>query len=82
MVLAGRPVVERIRNDLRACTWGGSHHRIVGREADTIGPRPSQRELRELVRYRRSLIEELSREANRIQKMLRGANEGLAKRRF
>ena len=33
-----------------------------------------QRELRELTRYRRSLIEERSREANRIQKLLEGAN--------
>ena len=32
------------------------------------------RELRELVRYRRSLIEERSREVNRIQKVLEGAN--------
>lgn len=37
-------------------------------------PERSQRELRELVRYRRSLIEEQSREANRIQKLLEGAN--------
>jgi transposase len=38
-----------------------------------IPDRP-QRELRELVRYRRSLIEEQAREANRIQKVLEGAN--------
>ena len=38
-----------------------------------IPDRP-QRELRELTRYRRSLIEERSREANRIQKLLEGAN--------
>jgi transposase len=37
-------------------------------------PSRSQRELRELVRYRRSLIEEQSREANRVQKVLEGAN--------
>lgn len=37
-------------------------------------PDREQRELRELVRYRRSLIEERSREANRIQKVLEGAN--------
>jgi transposase len=37
-------------------------------------PDRSQRELRELVRYRRSLIEEQSREVNRIQKLLEGAN--------
>jgi transposase len=38
-----------------------------------IPDRP-QRELRELVRYRRSLIEEQAREVNRIQKVLEGAN--------
>jgi transposase len=37
-------------------------------------PSRAQRELRELVRYRRSLIEEQSREVNRIQKVLEGAN--------
>jgi len=38
-----------------------------------IPPR-DQRELRELIRYRRSLIEERAREVNRIQKVLEGAN--------
>ncbi|QST00398.1 IS110 family transposase [Pontibacillus sp. ALD_SL1] len=33
-----------------------------------------QRELRELVRYRRSIIEERARQHNRIQKVLEGAN--------
>ena len=42
-----------------------------------IPDRP-QRELRELVRYRRSLIQERSREVNRIQKVLEGANIKLA----
>lgn len=37
-------------------------------------PDRAQRELRELVRYRRSLIDEHSREVNRIQKVLEGAN--------
>jgi transposase len=37
-------------------------------------PKRDQRELRELVRYRRSIVEECSREANRIQKVLEGAN--------
>jgi transposase len=41
-------------------------------------PDRAQRELRELVRYRRSLIDERSREANRIQKLLEGANVKLA----
>ncbi|MEH7454722.1 IS110 family transposase [Gottfriedia acidiceleris] len=37
-------------------------------------PDRQQRELRELVRYRRSIIEERSRQLNRIQKVLEGAN--------
>lgn len=41
-------------------------------------PNREQRELRELVRYRRSLIDERAREANRIQKVLEGANVKLS----
>lgn len=41
-------------------------------------PSRDQRELRELVRYRRSLVEETARESNRIQKVLEGANIKLA----
>lgn len=37
-------------------------------------PSREQRELRELVRYRRYIIEERSREVSRIQKILEGAN--------
>jgi transposase len=37
-------------------------------------PDRTQRELRELVRYRRSIIEERARQHNRIQKVLEGAN--------
>jgi len=37
-------------------------------------PTREQRELRELSRYRKSLIEERSRELNRLQKMLEGGN--------
>jgi transposase len=37
-------------------------------------PNRNQRELRELVRYRRSIIEERARQHNRIQKVLEGAN--------
>jgi transposase len=37
-------------------------------------PNRDQRELREIIRYRRSLIDERSSEANRIQKVLEGAN--------
>lgn len=41
-------------------------------------PNREQRELRELVRYRRSLIDERAREIQRIQKVLEGANIKLA----
>lgn len=37
-------------------------------------PSREQRELREVARYRKSLIEERAREINRLQKMLEGAN--------
>ena len=37
-------------------------------------PSREQRELRELTRYRKSLVEERSRELNRLQKILEGAN--------
>ena len=37
-------------------------------------PNKEQRELRELVQYRKSLIEERGRELNRLQKMLEGGN--------
>ncbi|WP_375090599.1 IS110 family transposase [Peribacillus sp. RS7] len=37
-------------------------------------PDRNQRELRELVRYRRSIIEERARQHNRVQKVLEGAN--------
>jgi transposase len=37
-------------------------------------PDQNQRELRELVRYRRSIIEERARQHDRIQKVLEGAN--------
>lgn len=41
-------------------------------------PSREQRELRELAQYRKSLIEERSRELNRLQKILEGANIKLA----
>lgn len=37
-------------------------------------PDREQRELRELVSYRKSLVQDLTRELNRLQKMLEGAN--------
>ena len=40
----------------------------------SYSPDRDQRELRELVRYRKSLVGERNRELNRLQKMLEGAN--------
>jgi len=42
--------------------------------AKSYVPERAQRELRELVRYRKSLMEERAREVNRVQKILEGAN--------
>lgn len=41
---------------------------------DSYIPNREQRELREATRYRKSLVEERSRNINRLQKMLEGAN--------
>ena len=41
-------------------------------------PKREQRELKELVRYRGSMVQERARELNRIQKVLEGANIKLA----
>ena len=44
-------------------------------------PSRAQRELRELVRYRKSLVRERAAESNRIQKVLEGANVSSARSR-
>src|SRR5881296_2196995 len=41
-------------------------------------PSREERELRELVRYRKSLVRERAAEVNRVQKVLEGANVKLA----
>ncbi|MGQ9825701.1 MAG: IS110 family transposase [Desulfotomaculales bacterium] len=61
------------KTDVKDAEWIADLLRHGLLRGSFIPPRP-QRELRELVRYRRSLIEEQSREANRIQKVLEGAN--------
>ena len=43
-------------------------------EAQLLSQSAAKRELRKLVSYRRSLVQERSREANRIQEMLNGGN--------
>lgn len=61
------------KTDVKDAEWISSllqHGLLQG----SFVPDREQRELRELVRYRKSLIEEKSRELNRIQKVLEGAN--------
>jgi transposase len=65
------------KTDVKDAEWIADLLRHGLLQASFIPDRP-QRELRELTRYRRSLIEERSREANRIQKVLEGANVKLA----
>ncbi|EPZ43400.1 transposase IS116 [Alicyclobacillus acidoterrestris ATCC 49025] len=61
------------KTDVKDAEWiaGLLRHGLL--QASYI-PNREQRELRELIRYRRSLIDERSREVNRIQKVLEGAN--------
>jgi len=61
------------KTDVRDAEWICDLLRHGLLRASFVPERP-QRELRELVRYRRSLIQERAREANRIQKVLEGAN--------
>jgi transposase len=65
------------KSDVQDSQWIASLLRIGALKASVIPPRP-QRELRELVRYRQSLVRERAAEANRIQKILEGANIKLA----
>lgn len=65
------------KTDVRDAEWLADLLRHGLLHASFIPDRP-QRELAELVRYRRSLVQERAREANRIQKVLEGANIKLA----
>jgi transposase len=79
---AMRPVVANARHikavpgrktDVCDAEWIADLHRH-GLLPTSFIPGRAQRELRELVRYRRSVIQERAREASRIQKILEGAN--------
>ena len=61
------------KTDVQDCRWLGDlmRHGLLQR---SFVPPKAQRELRELVRYRWSLIEERAREFNRLEKVLEGAN--------
>lgn len=69
------------KTNVRDCEWGPEgtpdllrHGLLHGR---FVPDRP-QRELRELTRYRTSLVRERNSEVNRLQKVLEGANIKLA----
>ncbi|MCR4398265.1 MAG: IS110 family transposase [Firmicutes bacterium] len=61
------------KTDVKDAEWIADLPRHGLLRGSFIPDRP-QRELLELVRYRRSLIQERSREINRVQKVLEGAN--------
>ena len=61
------------KTDVKDAEWIADLLRRGLLRSSFIPGRP-QRELRELTRYRRSLVHERTREANRIQKVLEGAN--------
>src|SRR5205809_1436979 len=65
------------KTDVRDCEWLADllrHGLLTG----SFVPNRAQRELRELTRYRRSLVRERTAEANRLQQTLEGANIKLA----
>lgn len=61
------------KTDVKDAEWiaGLLHHGLI---KGSYIPSRQQRELRGLIRYRRSLIDERAREIQRIQKVLEGAN--------
>ena len=61
------------KTDVRDCEWLADLLRHGLLRASFVPERP-QRELRELVRYRTSLVRERGRAINRLQKTLEGAN--------
>jgi transposase len=65
------------KTDIRDCEWLADvlrHGLLTG----SFVPERPQREVRELTRYRTSLVRERTAEANRLQKTLEGANIKLA----
>jgi transposase len=61
------------KTDVRDCEWIADLLRHGLLRASFVPDRP-QRELRELTRYRTSLVQERTAEVNRLQKTLEGAN--------
>lgn len=66
-------VVPERKTDVKDAEWIAKllRHRLV---QGSYIPNREQRELREIIRYRQSIIEERSREVNRLQKVLEGGN--------
>jgi transposase len=65
------------KTDVRDCEWLADLLRHGLLQGSFVPDRP-QRELRELVRYRTSLVQERTAHVNRLQKVLEGANLKLA----
>jgi transposase len=65
------------KTDVRDCEWLADLLRHGLLRGSFVPDRP-QRELRELTRYRASLVRERAAEVNRLQKVLEGANVKLA----
>lgn len=65
------------KTDVKDCEWIADLLRHGLLKGSFVPERP-QRELRELVRYRTSLLQERAAKANRLQKTLEGANIKLA----
>lgn len=61
------------KTDVKDCQWLADLLRHGLLKASFIPPEPI-RELRDLTRYRKSLVQERAREVNRLQKVLEGAN--------
>jgi transposase len=69
------------KTDVKDCEWLADLLRHGLLRASFVPDRP-QRELRELTRYRTSLIRERSAEINRVQKTLEGACATTSRRRY
>src|SRR5205085_11424739 len=80
LVLANAARIKAVpgrKTDVRDCEWIADLLRHGLLQASFIPDRP-QRELRELTRYRASLVHERAAQVNRVQKVLEGANIKLA----
>jgi transposase len=65
------------KTDIKVAEWLADLHRHGLLKASFIPPK-AVRVLRELTRYRKTLVQERAREVNRLQKVLEGANVKLA----